>query len=128
MIRFSIDADVRTRVAEFTGTVDDAELLGSYAELTTNPDYDESLDDLVDLRGLERLDVSSESIRRLVSMFTPLDGVAPNTRLAIVAPRDDVFGMARMYQILRSDAPEEIAVFRDRAEADAWLAGHRHRK
>lgn len=123
MIRFHVDEPRRTRVAVFEGVVDDAELLGSYGGLVATPDYDPTLDDLVDMRGVERLEVSTEAVRRLVGMFTPLDPEDVSTRLAIVAPRDDVYGMARMYEILRSDAPEQIRVFRHRAEAEAWLFG-----
>jgi hypothetical protein len=123
VIRFEVDPASRTRVAWFEGVVDDAELLGSYGALVQEPDYDSTLDDLVDMTGVDRLDVSSESVRQLVRMFTPLDPEGLVTRLAIVAPRDHVFGMARMYEILRSDAPEEICVFRDRAAAERWLRG-----
>ena len=122
MIEFNVDPARRTRVATFLGTVTDAELLGSYGALVAQPDYDATLDDMVDMRGVERLEVSSEAVHRLVSMFTPLDPEGVVTRLAIVAPRDDVFGMARMYEILRSDAPEQIRVFRHRPEAELWLA------
>jgi hypothetical protein len=121
MIRFELDMQRRTRVARFTGVVDDQELLGSYAGLVEQPDFDPSLNDLVDMTGVERLDVSTAAVRQLVSMFTPLDQADVVTRLAIVAPRDHVFGMARMYEILRSDAPEMIAVFRDMDEAQRWL-------
>ena len=123
MIRFEMDAANRIRIAVFEGVVDDAELLGSYGSLVAQPDYDPTLNDLVDMRGVDRLEVSSASVRRLVEMFTPLDHGEVVTRLAIVAPRDDVFGMARMYEILRSDAPEQIRVFRDRPEAERWLQG-----
>ena len=42
-------------------------------------------------------------------------------RLAIVAPRDDVYGMARMYQALTEQAFPHVGVFRDLATAAAWL-------
>ena len=55
-------------------------------------------------------------------MFAPVDELNVRTRLALVAPADDVFGISRMYQLLRGDStPEEIAVFRETAKAVAWL-------
>ena len=39
----------------------------------------------------------------------------------IVAPRDVLFGLARMYEILRSGSPVEVRVFRERGEAESWL-------
>jgi hypothetical protein len=123
MIRFQVDPEARIRIAFFEGVVDDQEVLGSYGALVSQPDYDPTLDDMVDMGGVERLEVSSETVRRLVDMFTPLDTDQVVTRLAIVAPKDHVFGMARMYEILRSDAPEQIRVFRDRDQAERWLYG-----
>lgn len=123
MIRFEIDPAHRIRVAHFEGVVSDEELLGSYGALVARPDYDATLDDMVDMGAVDRLEVSSDTVRRLVSMFTPMDSDQVVTRLAIVAPKDHVFGMARMYEILRSDAPEQIRVFRDRDEARRWLYG-----
>ncbi len=121
MIEFSVEPAARLRVATFTGTIDDAGLMAAYGELIASPDYDPSLNDLADLRAVERFEVSPEAVRRLVSMFTPVDRLSVPTRLAIVAAADSVFGMARMYEMLRMDAPEEIHVFRDMAEARAWL-------
>ncbi len=43
------------------------------------------------------------------------------SRRAIVADKDITFGMARMYEVFREDAPEEIKLFRDIAEARRWL-------
>jgi hypothetical protein len=119
MIQFEFDPAGLTRIAVFSGVVNDAELLGSYGDLIERGEYDPSLNDLVDLRGVERLEVSTAAVRSLAEMFST--GPEGGTRLALVAAKDDVFGMARMYEILRSDASEQIRVFRHRAEAEAWL-------
>jgi hypothetical protein len=42
-------------------------------------------------------------------------------RRAIVVGSDVVYGMARMYQILRDTAPDHLEVFRDLASNVAWL-------
>jgi hypothetical protein len=123
MIHFKVDNRTRTRVASFEGEVNDEDLLGAYERVLAEPDYDPTLDDLVDLRGVMRLDVSSDAVRRLVALFTPLDDLGIRNKLAIVAPTTYVFGMARMYEILRSDSPEQICVFRDMSEAERWLSG-----
>ena len=121
MIRFTMDPASRIRVAEFSGRVNAEELLSSYSALIAAVDYDPTVDDLVDMRAVEHLELGADAVQRLVSLFIPLDGTAPPTRLAIVAPSDELFGMARMYQILRTDAPGEIEVFRDRVDADRWI-------
>ncbi|HYW32719.1 MAG TPA: hypothetical protein VE869_14565 [Gemmatimonas sp.] len=95
----------------------------AYAELLSAPDYDATADDLVDLRGVTHLGVTPEGLRGIMSMFTPIDELGIATRLAIVAPTDAVYGVSRMYELLRGDGvPEEIRVFRDLNAALQWLA------
>jgi hypothetical protein len=121
VIEFTVEPAARLRVATFTGTIDDAGLMEAYGQLIACPDYDPTLNDLADLSGVGRFDVSADALRGLIALFVPVDRLGHRTRLAIVAAADSVFGMARMYEMLRMDAPEEICVFRDMAEAREWL-------
>jgi hypothetical protein len=45
------------------------------------------------------------------------------SRRAVVTEKDEMFGMARMYQSLREthDKPDQVQVFRDMAGARRWL-------
>lgn len=116
------DSTSRRRIATFTGEISDEHLLGTYADLVQSPDYDKEADDLVDLSGVTSLGVTTKGLRQLMGLFSELDELNIKSRLAIVAPGDAVYGVARMYQMLRGDdVPEEITVFRDLAEATAWL-------
>lgn len=121
MIAFHYDRELGARVATFSDTVDDSELLGAYRSLLSSPDYDPRLNDLVDMRPVTRFDVSGDALQELVRAFSPLDAARVHTRRAIVAGSDVVFGMARMYELLRSDTPEDIRVFRDMDLAREWL-------
>jgi hypothetical protein len=42
-------------------------------------------------------------------------------RRALVVTSDVVFGMARMYQILRDESPDELEIFREMDGALQWL-------
>ena len=120
-IEFS--AEGRTRIATFSGIVTDALMLGAYEGLVSRPDYDAEADDLVDLRAVTRLAVTADGLRRLMGMFGSIDRLGVPTRLALVAPKDDVYGVSRMYQMMRGDdVPEEIGVFRDLDAAHAFIA------
>ncbi|HYC50322.1 MAG TPA: hypothetical protein VEB19_04345 [Gemmatimonadaceae bacterium] len=122
MITFSTDHSTRIRTAHYTGIVDDETLLRAYAALLSEPGYDATFNDLVDLRGVSRLEVSADAMRQLISMYTPVDQLGVQTRLAVVAASDVTFGMSRMYELLRGDGvPEEIRVFRSHDDAVAWL-------
>ena len=120
-IEFKMDAAQRMRVAAFSGIINEQDVISAYAALMAEPDYDPSINDLVDLREVRRLDINAHGMQRIVELFTPLDKLDVYNRLAIVAPRDELYGMARMYQTLRSDAPEETRIFRNYDEAVDWL-------
>ncbi len=78
-----------------------------------------SFDHLVDLRGTTRLDVSTEGVH-LVSMHSAFN---EKSRRAIVAEKDEMFGVARMYQSLRElfKKPDQVRVFYTMEEARHWL-------
>lgn len=77
---------------------------------------------LIDTTELVGLDLVALDIRQLASIAEQADALWEGGRWAVVAPRDLVFGMARMYQLIRSGAPYEIEVFRTRDDALSWLA------
>jgi hypothetical protein len=121
-ITFAIDAELGIRIATFTGTIGDAELLGAYRELAADPAFDPRVDDLVDLRAVSRMDVTRSGLDELILLFQRMFTHPGRRRAAIVATSDIAFGMGRMYQLMRGvDPPEEIAVFHSYTEALAWL-------
>jgi hypothetical protein len=77
---------------------------------------------LFDLSDVTGVDVAAESVRDAARRAGEyVDSRLDGGKLAIVAPRDLLFGMARMYEILRGDSPVEVRVFREREEAESWL-------
>jgi hypothetical protein len=48
-------------------------------------------------------------------------GMLTAYKLAIVAPQDLTFGMARMYQLFTERDAHQVGVFRTVTEAEAWL-------
>lgn len=99
------------------GVVTDQELVLLQRNLLADTEFKPTYSQLADCTGITRFDVSSQTIRSLAlpNMF------AKGIRLAIVAKSEIVFGMARMFQLLRDGIAEEIRVFRDLAQASHWL-------
>ncbi len=120
LITFEIDEARRIRRQIFKGVITEPVLFAAYNELVSQSDFDPSMADLADMTQVERLDLSTKAVKQLVSMFEAPE-LQSNSKLAIVAASDHVFGMARMYEILSSNTSEHIRVFRDMAEAEAWL-------
>jgi hypothetical protein len=121
-ITFSTIPGTKIRLAHFQGRITDEILLDSYTELLKEPEYDPTLNDLVDLRAVTRFEVSSDALRQLISMYQPIDALGHPTRLALVPGSDHTFGMSRMYETMRGDnIPEEIRIFRTMDDALFWL-------
>jgi hypothetical protein len=121
-ISFTYNPVARRRIATFSGSIEDGDLMGAYAELLRDPEYDHGADDLVDLRAVERFGVTESGLKNIMALFAPVDQLGIPTRLAIVAPNDDVYGVSLMYRTLRGDdVPEQIEVFREMDAAEDWL-------
>ena len=65
--------------------------------------------------------LTSAEVRAMVEAATRVPH-SPRTRVAVVVRCDVMFGMMRMFEIYGDGAGIQVRVFRDRAEADRWLA------
>ena len=89
------------RYAVFSGVVSNGDVLEAYQQLSEAADS--SMDLVADAMAIERLDVTANEVRMLAHRRT-LDGRRNGTelqRIAVVAPTDGAFGVARMYQSYR---------------------------
>ncbi|MDJ0867222.1 MAG: hypothetical protein QNK03_14015 [Myxococcota bacterium] len=114
---YRIDAEQRLIYTTATGVVTDDDMSSHQAALVADPSFDRTFDQIWDCREVEVLEVSAEGLRRLASARS----FDADARRAVVAGTDVVYGMARMFQSLHDEAPEEVRVFRKLEEALAWL-------
>jgi len=95
----------------------DEDLRAHNRGLIDSSDFDPAYRHLWDVRGVTELDVTSDGLRSA-------KGSSPwtkHTRRAFVCGSDEVFGVARMAEMLNDEGPSEICVFRDMSEATGWL-------
>ena len=117
---YEIDKERRLITSTASGVITLPEIWAHQEKLDKDPDFDPSFAQLLDVTQVTKLKLSSEDVRRVAESNT----LSTNTRLAIVATSSLVYGMARMFQIFREMKEEEkTRVFRDRAEALAWVLG-----
>lgn len=118
-----MDAGARVRHSVFEGTVGDDELVVAYSAVLADPDFDPTLNDLVDGRTVRRVDVTPTGVRRLADLVQQIDRLALPTKIALVIGDEAAYDVARRYEALRAgqNAPAEHRVFRDMAEARRWL-------
>ncbi len=118
-ITSQIDSSLGVVFSTCQGVVIQEDILAQIEMFNTDPAFQPSFDHLVDTRSTTRFDVSGEGIR-LVSTHSAFN---EKSRRAIVAVKNDIFGMARMYQLFREwyEKPDQVRVFHDMEEARRWL-------
>jgi hypothetical protein len=97
--------------------VTDRELLAHVRALTADPRFAPHFRQLADLRDVTDLQVAASIIREMVR----LNPFGAGARRALVVTSDEVFGMARMYQLLTDESPDELQIFRKVDDALQWL-------
>jgi len=117
--RFDAGRNVQWVVLE--GALTDDDLLAYARRSAGSAELPEGHDIVVDLRKTTLSQVTSHTLRRVADLFTRADRTPEACRLALVSGEDAGFGLSRMYQAFRSDSVIEVRVFREMAEACAWL-------
>ena len=108
---------VRTRCAG-AATLD--EVLQYFSVLTQDPNCPEQLHVLLDLSEMTSLPASEQ----LRAVALEIGRIVPRVKFlncAIIAPRDALFGMARMFEVFAEECFEATRVFRTREEGLRWL-------
>lgn len=76
---------------------------------------------LADLSAVDELRVTPEDLRRLADEQLVTARLVPNTVAAVVATKDHIYGMARMWEAFADPTRWVTRVFRERAMAESWL-------
>lgn len=98
-------------------TADD--VLAHRKHLSSDPGFDPSFDQVMDLTAVRNVKLSNQEIRTFAA--GPL--FSRQSRRAIVALTPEVYGMARMFQQYRELSPdgEIVKVFQSLNEAEKWI-------
>jgi hypothetical protein len=115
---YKIDKEQRLVLSSGTGVVTAEDMWAHQRQLSNDKDFDPSFSQLVDLTGVTAIGFTPDDVHGLAerSIFSP------QSRRAFVAKRDLLYGLARMFELLReARGKDEIQVFRDRNEALEWL-------
>lgn len=76
---------------------------------------------VVDFTKVTELRVSAAEAQAIAEEDRLTAALTPDVAVAVIAPQDHVFGMARMWETLAESTGWTTRVFRDRDEAVAWL-------
>jgi hypothetical protein len=121
-ISYHLKPDARLVILIHAGAVTDDEFLRFYKSLYEDNRFDKSFNLLIDL-GQTSSSVRSAAALRELAQFMQKQFVNTTARpkIAVVAPKDVSFGMARMYNFFSRDMSYEFAVFRTTNAALTWL-------
>jgi hypothetical protein len=118
-VQRTIDRAARVVTLTVSGDLSDAELLRLADEVAQAPEIEPDFSLLIDLRQAHGEKVTTAGVYRLVEQDLVL---SPTSRRAVVVPSDLGFGMARMYEMRRTNRGGGPRVFRDYDEARRWVA------
>ncbi len=115
---YIIDAGRAMVLSRAWGTIQRGEFIAHGRSLLTDPAFKPHFRQFWDLSTVTQLETDYSGVTELADVRV----FAPETRRAILAPTDVIFGLARMFQMMRESKGETgIRVFRDREEAMQWL-------
>jgi len=123
-VSYQVDREfslIRTRCA---GDVTFAEVKDHFRELERDASLPARLDVLIDLTEMQSIP-ESDQLKSLVSKVERLQGKLTWGSCAIVANRDVLFGMSRMFQVFVDAHFVNARVFRKLDEAERWLSSLR---
>jgi hypothetical protein len=115
---YKIDKERKMVMSTGYGVFTPADALAHQEKLRKDPDFDPSFCQLMDFTHVTKLDLQAEDVRRLAqtSIF------ARDSKRAILVNSETAFGLARMFEILRSTLGENgIQAFRNLDDALDWV-------
>jgi len=112
-----IIVEQRLIITRMFGDVDYADVTSVNQMLNAMQEFDPTFHQLVDLTGVGKINVSADVLRNFARGQVAF---RKESRCAVVAPTDFVYGMARVYASVQSDR-EEFQIFRSYEEAQTWL-------
>jgi hypothetical protein len=119
-VTYKIDTQERVIRTQCIGMVTLADVVDHFRDLVRDPDCAGSLDVMLDLSETN----SVPEARELQAIPFELSRIRDKVRFgacAIVATKDALFGMLRMFAVMAERFFRAIQVFRSRAEAETWL-------
>jgi hypothetical protein len=116
-VSYVIDANRKVVISRLSDPVTEDDVNDHNQRLRTDPAFDPSYRQLVDMTALTKIIVSTSMVNQ-----TSIDHFFnPGTLRAFVASTDAIFGMARKFALQSEGVGQTIHVFRDMRKAEEWL-------
>ena len=116
-LSYSIDLPKRLVLVRFTGKLTAHAITSYTASLREDPQFDPHFSEIVDLTGVEEIEITPAEAIALADACDPFDH---DSWRAFVTSKEVQTNSARMHQILRSPA-KNIAIFDTMSSAEQWI-------
>jgi hypothetical protein len=115
---FKIDKECRLVMSTGAGVFTRSDSLAHQEKLLKDPDFSPDFSQLWDLTQVTKVELTAEEVRRIAGR--PI--FSSESRRAILVSSDLVFGLSRMFEIVRDTYGEKgICVFRNLDDALEWV-------
>ena len=115
---YKIDKERRLVMSTGSGVFTLADAVSHMDKLSKDPDFDPSFSQISDFTHVTQIELSGDDIRRLAQRTI----FSPHSRRAFITPNETVFGLGRMFEILRGlEGEKGIRIFRTLEEALDWV-------
>ncbi len=115
---YTIDKAQRLVLSIGTGVLTANDMWTHQKQLASDKDFDPNFSQLGDFTGVTEIAFTADDVRS----FAERNIFSPQSRRAFVAKSDALYGMVRMFELLRDVRGEgQIRVFRDHDAALEWL-------
>jgi hypothetical protein len=123
---YTIDQEAGLVRIVCSGVFTNQEMIDCMERLYRDPARSLGMPSLVDCRGVENMQVTPTGCQAAATIgATLLDPVQTPWAVAVIAPQDEVFWIARTFEVLRAGSPQTVRVFREPTDAQRWLTGFR---
>jgi hypothetical protein len=120
---YAIDLENRIVRTTFSGVIIHNDPIEHSRKLSKDPAFDPSFSELIEFEEVSDIEVNMADLLGLLG----IDPFSQHSRRAfVIGSRNVIYGIVRMYEILRSDTPC-VKIFETRDEALPWLISASHR-
>ncbi|MDB4907696.1 MAG: hypothetical protein JWO05_2480 [Gemmatimonadetes bacterium] len=120
-LTYSVDADEPLVILRAEGELSASDLLAAREQYKTDDRLTPEHRGLLDLRLVTKFTLRSDEVRMLAGSRSTIGKITTQTYVAIVASSPESFGLARMYELARSDASDTMRVFDRYDDALSWI-------
>jgi len=121
-VTITVDAERRRIHSRIAGTVTLATLQDYYRELYAHSQFEPTMCELFDLSGVTEIALTAAEVRDFSHSTAVNTCKGKGVRVAILAPSDLAFGLARLYELTQVNSSNTLNVVRTLAAAEDWLA------